>query len=84
MQKIILIILPLVYLFTLLIIAAKSKKPFKTLLITCGTGLLSLLALHFAEKYIGFQLPLNLYTLGGSIALGVPGVICFLILNIVV
>ena len=83
MLKSTLIVLPILYLCALLILSLKSKKPFKTLLITCGSGLLVLLLIHFTEPYIGFHLPLNLYTVGGSLALGIPGVICFLLMNVI-
>ena len=49
-----------------------------------GSGLAALLMIHFTAQYSGVALPLNWYTLGGSAALGVPGVITLLLLQVII
>ncbi len=67
----------------ILIIAIKSRKPFKFLILNALIGFALMLILHFTEKFTGIKFPINQYTaIGGSI-LGVPAIIGFLIFNII-
>lgn len=78
------IILAVLYGLVLLILAACTEKAGKTLLFSCGSGLAALFIIHFTAQYSGVALPLNWYTLGGSAALGVPGVITLLLLQVII
>lgn len=81
--KYILISILALFSITLLIIAIKSKKPFRFIIFNGLIGVAVLLILHFTQKYTGINLPVNQYTVVGSVSLGVPSIIGFLISNII-
>lgn len=68
--------------FAIFIIAIKSKKPLKFLFFNSLVGIGILFVLYFTKKYTGTYLPINQYTLIGSAVFGIPAIIGFLILNI--
>lgn len=66
-----------------LILASRTKKAFKYLLINGFFGLFVFFILYLTKNYTGIFLPLNLFTFLGSILLGVPAIIVFLILGLI-
>ena len=82
--KTLLFILILLFGFIIILFSVFNKKPLRTLIFNAflGVGLLAIINLtsFFTKIYI----PLNLYTLVGTTAFGIPAVFCFLILNLLI
>ena len=70
-----------VYLLILLIVAFKTAKPLKTVLIGVALGVAALAAVDLTSRFTGVYIPINPRTVGGSAAFGIPGVITFLIMK---
>lgn len=69
--------------FWLLVKLLKEKSAKKILCWSCFSGIVSLFILCFVgEKYVS-TLPINLYTVGTSAILGVPGVILLMLTKII-
>ncbi len=62
----------------------KSNKPFKTAFVSAASGVCSLCVVNFLSFYTGVAIALNFTTSFVSVVLGVPGVICILLLNIII
>ena len=69
--------------FYILILAIKSKKPFKFIFLNAICGIFVLLIINFTKKYTGVGLPINQFTTIGCSVLGTPCALGFLILNLV-
>lgn len=67
----------------LLIFAAKSGKPFKTLLLNAFMGIAVMAVIDLTAKFTGVYIPVNQYTAAGSAVFGIPAVCGFLILPII-
>lgn len=67
----------------LLIFAAKTGKPFKTLLLNAFLGLAVMAIIDLTAKFTGVHIPVNQYTVVGSAVFGIPAVCGFLILPII-
>lgn len=61
-----------------LIAVFKSGHPVKALLVSCGSGVAALFALHLLRQLCGVGLPVSDVTLAVSAIGGVPGVILLL------
>lgn len=72
-----------VILLLTLILASRTKKAFKYLLFNGIFSLFVFFILYFTKKYTGIFLPLNVFTFMGSILLGIPAIIVFLILGLI-
>lgn len=82
--KISVLILLTISAFVILVLSIKSKKIFRFLFLNAMLGLSTLLILIFTKKSIGVTLPINEYTVIGSSIFGVPAIVGFLLLNLVV
>lgn len=80
--KIFSIILVCLYLLLLFIFAKKSGSFLRTLLLSALSGLLTMAVINILSGYTGVTLPVNLYTVLSSTALGVPGVLGLLTLRL--
>ena len=68
--------------FVILIFSARTKMAFRLLLLNSFLGIFVFGILYFTKKYTGIQVALNEYTVIGSITFGIPSVIGFLFLNL--
>ena len=69
--------------FAILIIAFKSRKPIKVLFSNAFFGILALGIIDLTAKFTGAYIPLNNYTVFGSMTYGIPAVSLFLILKLI-
>ena len=67
----------------LLIFAAKTRKPFKTLILNAFMGIAVMAVIDLTAKFTGVHIPVNQYTVAGSAVFGIPAVCGFLILPII-
>ena len=67
----------------LLICAAKTRKPFKSLMLSAFIGVSVLALIDLTAKFTGVHIPINQYTVAGSALFGIPAVCGFLILPII-
>ncbi len=65
----------------MLIYYMKRERKILSLIFGALTGLAALVILNKYGVYIGVKVPLNLFNVGGSAVLGVPFVICLVILQ---
>ena len=79
-MKIFFLIISFIYLFLYLILAAKTNKFKKTIFGTTVIGVALLVAVHISGCYLGFMVPLNLYTVSFSALTGLPGVVLISVL----
>ena len=70
--------------FYILILSIKSRKPFKFLFLNALSGILSICLIGLTKKFTGVFIPINHYTLIGGSTLGIPAIIGFLVLNLIV
>ena len=68
--------------FIISIFSARTKKAFRVLLLNSFFGIFVFAILYFTKKYTGITLALNEYTAIGSATFGIPSVIGFLFLNL--
>lgn len=83
MLKIVLISAAVIYGFIYLIMAVRTKKPFKTIFMFALFGILALLAVNFTSKYSGIHLPVNEYTISATAVFGLPGTVFLLLLRMI-
>lgn len=81
LKYLVLVVLGIGY-FIILIFSARTKKAFRLLLLNSFLGIFVFSVLYFTKKYTGITLALNEYTAIGSITFGIPSVIGFLFLNL--
>ena len=62
--------------------AAHQRRPVRSLLVSALCGAAGLAAVALLSPLTGFSLPLNTFTAGCSVILGLPGVILLLVLNV--
>lgn len=67
----------------ILLFIFKSSKGGRSFLLSALQGVAALFAVNLSGMITGVTLALNYWTAGVSAVLGLPGVICMLILNIV-
>lgn len=67
----------------ILLLAIRSRKFFKTLLINGILGILAITVIDITSKYSGVYIPVNYYTVGSSAVFGLPGVFGLLIANFI-
>ncbi len=67
----------------LLIFAAKTGKPFKSLLLNAFIGIAAMAVIDLTAKFTGVHIPVNWWTVTGSAVFGIPAVCGFLILPII-
>lgn len=79
-----LIIVLSVFALCVLFFAIKSHKFFKTLLFNAFLGISVLAIIDLTAKFTGMYIPLNWYNVGGSAVFGIPAVILFLIMQIII
>ena len=72
-----------IYFFSLLIIALKTEKPGRTIWTGALAGVAALAAVDLTTVLTGVYIPLNIWTVGGSVASGIPGVVAFLVLKMI-
>lgn len=80
--KISFIILLSVYAVLLLLFCAKSGKFLKTLLLSAISGLAVMVVINLTSKISGVSMPVNFWTVTGSMSFGIPGVLGLLILRL--
>ncbi len=68
---------------SILILALKSRKPLKLLLLNALLGLLALAAADLTTRFTGVHVPINWYTAAGSALFGMPAVAGFLLLPLI-
>lgn len=83
MIKIVLIVLSVVYGLIYFVLAAKTKKPFKTILSFAALGLLAMTVINLTSKYSGVYIPVNAYTVTLNATLGLPATITLLFLRMI-
>lgn len=83
MLKTILIVLSVVYGLIYFVLAAKTQKPFKTILSFAALGLLAMTLINLTSKYSGVYIPVNVYTVTLNAALGLPATITLLFLRMI-
>ena len=83
MFNIIFISFSILYGLIYFVLAAKTKKPFKTILFYAFMGVASLILVNLTSSLSGIYLPINQYTLGSTAALGLPATVTLLILKII-
>lgn len=81
MGKIVLICLAVIYGFVYLVLAAKTGRPIRTILLYAAAGLCALAVIDLTAPYSGVSIPVNAYTVGANAALGLPGTIGLLLLR---
>ena len=67
----------------LLIFAAKTGKPFKSLLLNAFTGIAVMAVTDLTAKFTGLHIPVNWWTVTGSAVFGIPAVCGYLILPLI-
>ncbi len=65
------------------VFAVKSKRVFKTLLLNSFSGIVVLIIINLTSKFTGVHIPLNYWTVGGSVLYGIPSVCLFLLLPMI-
>lgn len=83
MLKIIFISVTIIYFFLYIILAAKTKKPFKTIMAYSFLGVLGIIIINITARFSGIYIPINGYTLGCSAAFGLPGTVGILLLRMI-
>lgn len=68
----------------ILIFALLSKKPLKTLIINALLGLISLAVVDLVSRYTGVYICLNEWTVSASAVLGIPSVLGFVLLQLII
>lgn len=81
--KIVFITLCILYALVYLYFAFKTKKPLKTILFFSFLGVVMLFIINQTSSFTGVNIDINKYTLIGSMATSLPGIISFLLLNLV-
>ena len=79
-----LIVVLSVFALCILFFAIKSHKLFKTLLFNAFLGISILAIINLTAKFTGMYIPLNWYSVSGCAAFGIPAVILFLIMQIII
>ncbi|MBQ8297372.1 MAG: pro-sigmaK processing inhibitor BofA family protein [Ruminococcus sp.] len=67
--------------FVMLIYYIRRERKLRSILFGALTGAAALFILNKYGGYIGVEIPLNVFNLAGSTILGVPFVICLVILR---
>ena len=67
----------------LLIFAAKTGKPFKSLLLNAFIGIAVMAVIDLTAKFTGVHIPVNWYTVTGSAVFGIPAICSYLILPLI-
>lgn len=78
-----LIVVLSVFFLTILFFAIKSRKFLKTLLFNAFLGIGILALIDLTGRFTGIYIPVNLYSVAGSGAFGIPAVCGFLVLQII-
>ena len=79
-----LIVVLSVFTLCVLFFAIESHKFFKTFLFNTFLGISVLAIIDLTAKFTGMYIPLNWYSVGGSAVFGIPAVILFLIMQIII
>lgn len=66
------------------VMAARQKKICKYLFFNAFLSVLIFLIIYFLKGFVDIKLPLNTYTLMGVSIFGIPAIIGFLILNLII
>lgn len=80
MNKIFLIVIPVIILLLINIIL-KAKHPVVKSIFSTASGMILLAIFESFSTLTGFSLPLNLITIGTSVIFGLPGIGTMLVLN---
>lgn len=83
MGNIALICLAVIYGFVYLVLASKTGRPIRTILIFALLGIIAMTVLNLTSAYSGVYIPVNGYTVGVNAALGLPGTIGLLLLRMI-
>ena len=67
----------------ILFFALRTKKIFKTMLISAALGISTLLILYFTSSLTGFTIQLTPLTLGVSGVFGLPGVVAIVLCKMI-
>lgn len=81
--KIIFIIMCAVYFCFYTYYAYKTGRPFKVIIFYALLGAILLFVINKTSQYTGVCIDINVYTLIGSCATSLPGIITFLLLNLI-
>ena len=76
-------ILTIIFISLILLIFIFSKKGFKMLFFNIILGLIMLFIINLTAKLTNVYIPINQFTVGGSVAFGIPGIILFLIMQLI-
>ncbi|MBE6776774.1 MAG: hypothetical protein E7542_01500 [Ruminococcaceae bacterium] len=66
------------------ILAARERKLLKFILSNAFFGVVTFLIIYLLKDFIGIKLALNWYTVSSASVLGVPAVLLFLFLNLII
>ena len=66
------------------ILAARGRKVLKFILSNAFFGVVTFLIIYFLKDFIDIKLALNWYTVLSTSVLGVPAVVLFLVLNLII
>ena len=83
MGKIVLICLSAVYGFIYLVLAAKTGRPIRTILLYALVGLGAMALINLTTHFSGVSIPVNAYTVGVNAALGLPGTVGLLFTRLI-
>lgn len=72
-----------IYLIMYFSFAKATGRFFKTIFYTAILGVLSLISINLIGGFLGFNCPINTYTLSFCSVLGMPGVIFLLLCNFI-
>ena len=75
------IILVCIVFFAIVYAISKNKKPFNRAFLSMILGIVSLIAINIAGKYIGVSLPISPLSLTASACGGVPAVAAMILIN---
>lgn len=81
--KVVFIVLCVLYFMFYIYAAFKTEKPIKTILFYAFVGVVTLFIINQTSSFTGVCIDINKYTLLGSCVASIPGIITFLILNLV-
>ena len=79
-----LIVLLSVFALAVVFFCIKSHKFFKTLLFNAFIGVCVLAIIDLTAKFAGMFIPINPYTVTGSAVFGLPAVVFFLVLQVII
>ena len=65
-----------------LFLCVRSRHPFRLFLEMVLSGIFLLFLFHWALNLLGMALQVNLYSMAAAAVLGLPGIVCILLFNV--